>query len=398
MKRIAFVLYQGSPLQYARLSALAERVELCLVQVTASSAHYDWGAAQKTPAFKIEVLFPTPPSNREEERSVIAALNRLDPDIVFILGYGRRFSRGAFSYALTRNKRVVMISDTSAQNVRAGLLGRVLKSAIVGSIDSAFVAGTPQARYVESLGVQADRVAKGYDVVDNATLARAVEAARAGVPHSYAPPMCLCVTRLIAEKNLPLLIDAFGDYVRERPISRRALWIAGYGPLQESLQSQIDAAGLADRVRLLGGVPYAEMPALYAATDAVVLPSRSETWGLVINEAMAAGLAVIVSSACGCVEDLVIPGETGLVFDPNDRAGLVAALQRLDEDPGLAERMGARGQEIIADWDLDRFVSGAIAAARIAEMAPPNPLRRLLTRAVLAFLRLRPDRARGFGG
>jgi glycosyltransferase involved in cell wall biosynthesis len=137
---------------------------------------------------------------------------------------------------------------------------------------------------------------------------------------------------------------------------------------------------------------------LYASTDCLILPSGSETWGLVVNEAMAAGLAVVVSSSCGCVEDLVASGDNGFVFDPDDRAGLVAALERLDDDPDLAAKMGQRGREIIGDWSLGRFVEGAQAAANAAKTAPRFPLRRALARVFLALLRLRPDRARGFGG
>jgi glycosyltransferase involved in cell wall biosynthesis len=398
MSRVVFVFYQGSPLQYARLSALAASTDLCLVQVVEASSHYEWGDRSGEAGFRIEILFKAPPGNKAEEDEIFAALTRLDPDIVFVLGYGRRFSRAALSYALTKRKRAVLISDTTAQNARAGPVGRLIKSAIVGAFDSAFVAGRPQARYVQGLGVPSSSVFNGYDVVDNDEIIKAVDAARATFAAGVATPNFLCVARLIDEKNLPFLIDAFGDFARNRPQSRRILRIAGYGALRDELQAQIDASGLTERISLLGRVPYHEMPMLYASTDCLILPSGSETWGLVVNEAMAAGLAVVVSSSCGCVEDLVASGDNGFVFDPDDRAGLVAALERLDDDPDLAAKMGQRGREIIGDWSLGRFVEGAQAAANAAKTAPRFPLRRALARVFLALLRLRPDRARGFGG
>lgn len=397
MSGIAFVLYEGGPLHYARLAALAGLVDLHLVQVVRASAHYDWGRRVVADCFPVHVLFDTPPGEAKEERGVIEALRRIDPHTVFVLGYGRRFSRAAFDYALRHGKRAVLMSDSTDRESRFGRLGRSVKAAIVPGFDSAFVAGHPQARHIERMGMPSAHISMGYDVVDNDAIARAVVVARSGVGDGGPLPF-LCVARLIDEKNLSVLIDAFAAFTEQTPKSKRVLQIAGYGPNRAALQEQIDRLGLSDRVRLLGKVDYAEMPKLYAGALALILPSRSETWGLVVNEAMAAGLPVLVSTACGCTEDLVEHGCNGYVFDHDDEAVIVDALRRLDSTPGLAEAMGCRSLKIIADWNLDRFVAGALTAAATAQRKRASLLRRSVARAVLAFLRLRPDRVRGFGG
>ena len=96
-------------------------------------------------------------------------------------------------------------------------------------------------------------------------------------------------------------------------------------------------------------------------------PSTTEQWGLVVNEAMAAGLPVIVSARCGCAPDLVVDGENGFRFNPEDTRGLADRLQTVAEsDAATLAALGNASRRRIADWSPARFAHGLRAAVGVA--------------------------------
>ena len=344
-------------------------------------------------------LFTESPGEVKEEAAIRRALDSAAPDVVFIAGYARRFARATLAYAHARSLPAVLISDSTAHEARRASTIATAKRWIVSSCAAFFVAGTPQARQLETLGADPSQIFPGYDVVDNQAIRARVDALRLGeVSRSgnNPEPYFLCVSRLVGQKNIPTLIEAARRFYTRRPETRRRVLIAGYGPLIDDLRQKIDSAGISNRVELLGGVPYASMPALYAGATSLILPSTSEPWGLVVNEAMAAGLPVVVSSVCGCAEDLVERDGNGFVFEPFDAEALTNIMMRLDTDADLRKRMSVRSHEIIDEWSLERFRDGASAAIEAARLALPSDAKRWRARAAIALLRLRSDKVRGF--
>ncbi len=176
--------------------------------------------------------------------------------------------------------------------------------------------------------------------------------------------MLLSVARLSREKNLLSAGHAFLRFAASRPASEPWQWsIAGYGPLQAEIQSMASASG--GRIRLLGGVDYADLPAAYAGADLFWQPSRRDPWGLAVNEAMASGLPVLVSARCGCNEDLVTDA-TGWTFDPFDEEDMVCALHRAADAHAAWPAMGRAAAEHIENWGLMRFSNGLAQAVRLA--------------------------------
>ncbi len=135
------------------------------------------------------------------------------------------------------------------------------------------------------------------------------------------------VGRFSPEKNVVGLLDAYHASVQQLPegVEPWGLILVGDGPMEAEIRETISVYQF-KRVVLTGFVQKAEMGRVLAAADVLILPSFSETWGLVVNEAMASGLAVVVSKACGCVPDLVKHEATGLVFDPKHPKQLVKML------------------------------------------------------------------------
>ena len=163
----------------------------------------------------------------------------------------------------------------------------------------------------------------------------------------------LFVGRFIPEKNLPRLIEAFRAASQNAALRGWALVLVGGGALEEGLRQQ--AAPLGARVRFLGFQQMEKLPSYYALASALVLPSVSESWGLVVNEAMSAGLPVILSGQCGCVTDLVFPGVNGAVVDHQDPHSLADALIELAADAERRRLYGQASTRIVQNFSLETW-------------------------------------------
>ena len=121
-------------------------------------------------------------------------------------------------------------------------------------------------------------------------------------------------------------------------------------------------------VSFAGFLNQTEMPAAYVATDCLVLPSDyGETWGLVVNEAMACGKPALVSDRVGCGPDLITPGETGALFPFGDVPALAAQITALAANPPALVRMGQQARLRVMDgYSVQRAVSGVLDAVRFA--------------------------------
>jgi glycosyltransferase involved in cell wall biosynthesis len=144
------------------------------------------------------------------------------------------------------------------------------------------------------------------------------------------------VGRFAAVKNHEMLVAAFAQLVGQLPLPTE-LWLVGDGELRETVQHQVRALGIESRVRFLG--VRSDIPDLLRAADVFVFPSRWEGNPLSVMEAMAAGLPV-VATAVGGVPELVEDGASGILVPNEDLHGLVAAMQRMAQNPDLREQMG----------------------------------------------------------
>jgi glycosyltransferase involved in cell wall biosynthesis len=218
--------------------------------------------------------------------------------------------------------------------------------------DAAFVAGERTAAYLVRMGFLRDRIWTGYDVVDNQAFAAGAADARSkanilrttlGLPERY----FLFVGRFAPEKNLPRLLEA---YARYRRVSRQEAWglvLVGSGPLEPALRAR--AQEFRDVV-FPGYQQTDAVQAYYGLASCLVLPSLSEPWGLVVNEAMAAGLPVLVSHRCGCVPELVRSGLNGYVCDPFDIDGLARLMQIMSSNLAEVRNMGEVSRRIVASY------------------------------------------------
>jgi glycosyltransferase involved in cell wall biosynthesis len=137
--------------------------------------------------------------------------------------------------------------------------------------------------------------------------------------------------------------------------------------------------GLEGAVLMPGFKQYDELPAYYGLAGAFVLGSTEEQWGLVVNEAMAAGLPVLVSRRCGCAPELVRDGENGFTFDPHDASGLAVLMTEMAADADARAAMGRASRRTISHWAPETFGLNLWKAAGAA-MALPRPGHTLASR------------------
>ena len=179
-------------------------------------------------------------------------------------------------------------------------------------------------------------------------------------------PVVLFASKLQHRKRAVDLVTAFAALGNTpAPIAKPYLVVVGDGEERASLQAQCKTAQLAD-VRFAGFRNQSELPRFFALADVFVLPSRHEPWGLIVNEAMAAGCAVIVSDEVGAAADLVSDAVEGFVFPAGDVPALTSALAKALSDPDTLGRMGNAAARRIAAWDFEADVRGLRAALAYA--------------------------------
>lgn len=202
-------------------------------------------------------------------------------------------------------------------------------SHLLRRFDGLLYVGQRNREYLLHYGVPAERLFFSPHCVDNDAFA----AASSGI-HRLQGRRVLFVGKLIGRKHPADLLHAVAR-LRDKPVQ---IAFAGSGELEPELR-QIAAASSVD-ADFMGFVNQSELPAVYASADLLVLPSDGlETWGLVVNEAMACGIPAVVSDAVGCGPDLVEPGLTGATFPLGDVAALASAIENvLSLDAGLTRR------------------------------------------------------------
>ena len=155
--------------------------------------------------------------------------------------------------------------------------------------------------------------------------------------------------RLVAIKCVDLLIKAFLQISEKFPDIE--LLIVGYGPEEHRLKKM---AEMNSRIHFLGHQGVDSIPGIYGISDILVLPSISEPWGLVVNEAMACGCAIIVSDRCGCCRDLI--RDNGIVIEGGKLGPLVEALEHLLSSESRLKGMKEKSVDIIKCFKLDLLV------------------------------------------
>jgi len=249
---------------------------------------------------------------------------------------------------------------------------RALFALIDRNVDAYLTIGATNEAHYRALGIDARKFFRVGYAVDNAWFQARIAEAR---PHHQAlrselglppdRPVALCAAKLI-ERKAPLdLVHAFGRAVSHMaPGEQPVLLMAGDGEMRPQVEVAILAAGLSESVRLLGFQSQQKLAALYELCDLFVLPSAHETWGLVVNEVMNAGKAVIASDRVGAARDLVQDGVNGFVYPFGHIEALALRLRTAFTDRAKLAAMGAESRRLIDGWGFAQNLAGLKAALR----------------------------------
>ena len=295
---------------------------------------------------------------------------------LWIHGYARLPHLWAMLAAHNADAAVLLRDETSAlgrppTGIKA-TAKRALFALIDRNVDAYLTIGSTNEAHYRALGIDARKFFRVGYAVDNAWFQARVAEAR---PHHQAlrtelglppdRPVALYAAKLI-ERKAPLdLVQAFGRAVPDMvPDQRPVLLMAGDGDLRPQLEVAIVALGLSESVRLLGFQSQQRLAALYELCDLFVLPSVHETWGLVVNEVMNAGKAVIASDQVGAARDLVQDGVNGFVYPCGHVEALAVHLRNAFADRARLAAMGAESRRIIDNWGLAQNLAGLKAALK----------------------------------
>lgn len=398
MIRTAFLFHRFGPYHHARLRAVQREVEVVGVEMCAVDATYAWAKEAPAQSFRQVTLFQdrdvVHEGGSEIVRRVRAALDEIAPAVVAIPGWADRAGLAALIWCLSRGVPAVIMSESSHLDGPRVWWKESLKRRVVHLCQAGLVGGSPHRDYMVRLGMPAERIFVGYDAIDNEHFERGARQVRAndgqmrrqlGLPERF----FLASSRFIAKKNLPGLLHG---YARYRALAGPDPWhlvLLGDGELRGELERLRGELGLDGSAWMPGFKQYPELPAYYGLAGAFVHASTVEQWGLVVNEAMAAGLPVLVSRKCGCAPDLVQEGVNGFTFDPCDAESLGRLLAGVALVPAATRAaMGQASQRIIAGWSPAAFEHNVVLAVQAALKIPvpqPSVHARLLLRALIHF-------------
>lgn len=286
-------------------------------------------------------------------------------DVLWVHGYARVFHQAAMLGAKARGLKILLRDEPTAISKPRGGIKRVVKRRVFGAlaslVDGVLAIGTLNRQYWIAQGFDPAKVYSMPYAVDNQRFRAGAEAAAAnragflaslGLPADR--PRILFSGKLTHIKAPDVLLEAFARVSEPKA----SLCLVGDGPLRGQLEIRARELGVADRVLFAGFRNQRELPAFYDAADVFVLPSRQEPWGLVVNEAMNAGRAIVVSDKVGSGPDLVHPGENGAIVPTGDPDALAAAFRDVLASPARSAAMGQRSLEIIGRWSYREDVAG----------------------------------------
>ena len=371
------------PYHMARLRGAAAQSEFspCIgLEIAAQEALYPWQTDRDNLDFQLETLLD---GTLEEiaPKAIVAKLNvyldKTQPEVIAICGYERPEMRAALKWANQNNKIAILMSESKRDDAPRRAWKEAIKRRIVRRFDAGLVGGAAHQRYLTELGIPTNRVFDGYDVVDNAAFAALADKWRAQ-PRLSERPYFLTVNRFVERKNLARVIAAWASYraAAARNFPDATPWdlvLCGAGEEEEQLREQARETEL-EGVHFTGFVQQNEVARWMAGAGALVHAALQEQWGLVVNEAMACGLPILLSQSCGCAPELLENGRNGWTFDPARADALSERMAYLAHEISDARRaqLGAASREIIAQWPPARFGEGLLQGARSARQSGAN--------------------------
>jgi glycosyltransferase involved in cell wall biosynthesis len=340
MTLVTVVSPEPTPYRAPLFDRIARRDDIALTVVYAAQtvAARDWSVELDHPAVFLHGV-RVPGAERLLRHDypltigVLRALRDTAPEVVVVSGWSTFASQAAIAWCWARHVPYVLHVESHDLGPRPRWR-RAVKDAVATPVirgaASVLAVGSAARESVVARG--ASRVRVFANTID---VERWIARSRALPPHAHDETIVLSVGRDVPEKGFDVLADA----CRQAGVSL---------------------------VTITGGLGEEQLAQRYVDSDVFALLSRHETWGVVVNEAAASGLPLVLSDRVGAAHDLLRNGENGFLVPADDAEAAAAALRRLAGDPDLRARMGARSRELVRGWDYDASADAFVAAVREA--------------------------------
>jgi glycosyltransferase involved in cell wall biosynthesis len=287
---------------------------------------------------------------------VLGILNQIKtfkPDVVNLTGYYDVASWIVLFYCKIKGIKTVLSNESTEGDHTRNSIKELFKSLIIKQFDGYFNFGTLSKNYLLTLGAKPEKMLVSRNCVDNELLKKTysesiLSRSERQIALNLSKNNFIFVGRLIEFKNLFFLLECFAD-AQKQSENDSGLIILGDGKLKENLQNFVKKQNIKN-VSFQNGVSWQKVPEYLALSDVFVLPSYSEPWGLVANEAMACGMPVLVSEKCGCAVDLVQNDKNGFTFSPYDKNQLTSLLLKFMNNELDSLKMGEISEQIIKDY------------------------------------------------
>ena len=371
-QKIAILFANYGPYHIARLASAYQAGKsrgwnVFGIELARYEKEYPWKTTREDINFEIYSAISDKPIEKSSFWEIIkhlySTLAKSQSDIFVIAGYARPAMVAALFWCLWHGKPAILLSETKEDDAPRSWWIEKIKAWLITRYTSALVGGQPHKRYLIKLGMRPEAIFLGYNVVGNDTF-------HPSQIKSLSPPLdkpfFLAINRFVTKKNLPFLVSAYGAY---RQLSGDKPWdlvLCGDGELRSQLEAEITKAGIADYVHLPGFLQQNELLPYFAHGSCFIHASIQEQWGLVVNEAMAAGLPVLVSNRCGCYEDLIIEGVNGFGFDPENVQQLTNLMVKMSSGEIDLHKMSDAALTHIQKFSPDYFAQGLTQAVEYA--------------------------------
>jgi glycosyltransferase involved in cell wall biosynthesis len=284
---------------------------------------------------------------------ILKAIKEFKPDVVNLTGYYDLASWIILSYCKLKGIKTILSNESTANDHARNGFKESVKAFIIKQFDGYFNFGTNSENYILSLGISKEKMLVRRNCVDNKALNKIY---LKQLPNRNERQKALklpsknfiFVGRLIDFKNLFHFLEAF-DFAKKESINDWGVIILGDGEQKADLKKYVLEKNILN-ISFQKGVSWQQVPEYLALSNVLVLPSYSEPWGLVVNEAMACGLPVLVSDKCGCAIDLVNNGANGFTFSPFNNQQLTNVLLKFMNKEVNLEQMGKASEQIIKDY------------------------------------------------
>lgn len=290
---------------------------------------------------------------------------RSESDLVVLPCYDKPEYWAMWVAALLRRKKRAVFVDSTIHDRRQYFWKGVLKRLFLRRCHGVFAYGSRARDYVVGHGAHPRTVfqrCQAAALPHQYTVESAMTSRLESAPSPDAPRF-LYVGRLSPEKSLDGLFHAFANVLRMIPGA--TLIVVGAGPQRHELESLSSFLQLESAIEFTGGMDAGSLGKEYASATCLVLPSESEPWGLVANEALSYGCPVIVSDRCGCVPELVVEGETGFIFSWGDVRELTARMVSAPTAFADTEATATRCLQVIAQFTPAKAAAQIIDGCRV---------------------------------